>query len=131
MIVSKFNALPRFQRIMLIIAFTAAMLLFFLPSGQSSPARDTRYKIGQAYPLPISNLVSLAGDAEIASVEKPLKWQKFTVQSGESLAVIFDKAGLSPATLYRLINSDEGAKSSQNCVPGMKSGWVSTKTGSW
>ncbi|WP_434356868.1 peptidoglycan DD-metalloendopeptidase family protein [Parasalinivibrio latis] len=118
MIVSKFNALPRFQRIMLIVAFTAAMLLFFLPSGQSSPARDTRYKIGQAYPLPISNLVSLAGDSEIASVEKPLEWQKFTVQSGESLAVLFDKAGLSPATLYRLINSDEGAKTLTKLRPG-------------
>lgn len=44
-------------------------------------------------------------------------WQTVTVQSGDSLAAIFQRAGLGPAELHRLINADERAAELQSIYP--------------
>ena len=56
-----------------------------------------------------------AGD-EDAVTDEP-DWQTVTVQSGDSLAAIFQRAGLGPAELHRLINADERAAQLQSIYP--------------
>lgn len=44
-------------------------------------------------------------------------WQTVTVRSGDSLAAIFQRAGLGPGELHRLINADERAAELQSIYP--------------
>ena len=47
----------------------------------------------------------------------PKKWREFTVKSGDSLAVLFKRAGIKPQQLDELMKSGEEAKKLRNIYP--------------
>ncbi|MBY5948659.1 peptidoglycan DD-metalloendopeptidase family protein [Photobacterium rosenbergii] len=114
--------LPRMHQTLITVISTLLVVLILWPSSGSSGHPERKFEIGKLYPLEISldtdQLRPMQGD------EKPmvpaLKWKEHEVQSGESLAVVFNKVGLSPATLYRLVNADEGTKTLTSLRPGDK-----------
>ena len=47
-------------------------------------------------------------------------WEKTTVKSGDSLALIFDRMGLSPQELYRVTKADKKASKLKKIMPGQE-----------
>ncbi|NBI52259.1 peptidoglycan DD-metalloendopeptidase family protein [Photobacterium alginatilyticum] len=120
MLVSKLLRLPRMHQILITLLSAIVVLLILLPGSENSGHPERKFEVGKVYPLDINleahQLRPLAKDEKPAVPE--LNWKEHTVKSGESLAVIFDKVGLSPGTLYRLVNADEGTKSLTRLRPG-------------
>lgn len=107
----------------LISAISAVtVLLMLLPEPEEMDQPERKFEIGKLYPLELD----LNGPQLKASgvtpplLPPPLSWIDHEIKPGESLALVFDKVGLSPATLYRLINADEGTKSLITLRPGDK-----------
>lgn len=108
------------HQILITLLSAIVVLLILLPGSENSGHPERKFEVGKVYPLDINleahQLRPLAKDETPAVPE--LNWKEHTVKSGESLAVIFDKVGLSPGTLYRLVNADEGTKSLTSLRPG-------------
>ncbi|WP_261389840.1 peptidoglycan DD-metalloendopeptidase family protein [Ferrimonas balearica] len=89
-------------------------IILMLPSGQSLAARHSDpIEVATRHPLPIT----LPAPAQLAA-EPELDWQRFEVQSGDSLARLFDRAGLSPQTLYAISQLPEAGKVLTRIMPG-------------
>ncbi|MGF1753555.1 peptidoglycan DD-metalloendopeptidase family protein [Vibrio makurazakiensis] len=107
---SIFARLPLLHRAF--IAFFSAVIfiaLFLLPEANSLRDNKSRLEIGKHYPLTI-NAEALASGVEVAPTAV-LSWEKYTVRSGESTAVLFKRIGLSPRLLHTLVNTDKDTKS--------------------
>ncbi|MGF1699734.1 peptidoglycan DD-metalloendopeptidase family protein [Photobacterium makurazakiensis] len=122
MLVSKLRQLPKIHQTLITVISAFMVLLLLWPSSENTGHPERRFEIGKFYPLDIdfetTQLRPMAED-DIPAIP-PLTWKEHTVKSGESLAVVFDKVGLSPGTLYRLVNADDGTKSLTNLRPGDK-----------
>ncbi|MGF1709193.1 peptidoglycan DD-metalloendopeptidase family protein [Vibrio kagoshimensis] len=106
---SIFARLPILHRAL--IAFFSAIIfiaLFLLPDANSLRDSENRLEVGKLYPLTI-NAEALAIGTDIAPTAV-LKWEKYTVRSGESTAVLFKRIGLSPRLLHNLVSSDKDIK---------------------
>ncbi|MGF1738236.1 peptidoglycan DD-metalloendopeptidase family protein [Photobacterium satsumensis] len=114
--------LPRMHQTLITVISALLVVLLLWPSSENSGHPERKFEIGKLYPLEISldtdQLRPMAGDEK--PTIPPLEWKEHEVQSGESLAVVFNKVGLSPATLYRLVNADEGTKTLTTLRPGDK-----------
>lgn len=106
-------ALPRFHQILIMAISALVVLLILLPTKTPAQHPDAKFEVGKLYPVPLDTVALLPPENEQRNVAAyaPLEWQKFKVQAGDSLAGIFDRVGISPTTLYRLINSDTETKS--------------------
>lgn len=106
-------ALPRFHQILIMAISALVVLLILLPTKTPAQHPDAKFEVGKLYPVPLDTVALLPPENEQRNVSAyaPLEWQKFKVQAGDSLAGIFDRVGISPTTLYRLINSDTETKS--------------------
>ncbi|QUJ67938.1 peptidoglycan DD-metalloendopeptidase family protein [Photobacterium sp. GJ3] len=122
MLISKFSRLPRMHQILITLISAVTVLLMLLPEPEAMAQPERKFQIGKSYPLELS----IDGPQLQASgvtpplLPPPLAWTEHVIEPGESLALVFDKVGLSPATLYRLINADEGTKSLITLRPGDK-----------
>ncbi|MCW8330120.1 peptidoglycan DD-metalloendopeptidase family protein [Photobacterium sp. SDRW27] len=120
MLVSKLIRLPRMHQILITLLSAIVVLLILLPGTENNAHPERKFEIGKAYPLDIdfesNQLRPLEKDEKPVIPE--LQWKEHSVKSGESLAVVFDKVGLSPGALYRLVNADEGTKSLTDLRPG-------------
>ncbi|WP_330960492.1 peptidoglycan DD-metalloendopeptidase family protein [Photobacterium sp. 53610] len=122
MLISKFSRLPRMHQILISAISAVTVLLMLLPEPEDMDQPERKFEIGKLYPLELD----LNGPQLKASgvtpplLPPPLTWTEHEIKPGESLALVFDKVGLSPATLYRLINADEGTKSLITLRPGDK-----------
>ncbi|WP_394247711.1 peptidoglycan DD-metalloendopeptidase family protein [Vibrio profundi] len=106
---SIFARLPLLHRAF--IAFFSAVIfvaLFLLPDANSLRDTENRLKVGKHYPLTI-NAEALASGADVAPTAV-LNWEKYTVRSGESTAVLFKRIGLSPRLLHNLVNTNKDTK---------------------
>ncbi|WP_299018997.1 peptidoglycan DD-metalloendopeptidase family protein [uncultured Photobacterium sp.] len=121
MLVSKLVRLPRVHQILIsLISAFVVLLLIIQGSDDKQTHPERKFEIGKPYPLDLN-----LDDHQLRPLEKDekleyarLKWKEHTVKSGESLAVVFDEVGLSPGTLYRLVNADKGTKSLTSLRPG-------------
>ncbi|MEI8596563.1 peptidoglycan DD-metalloendopeptidase family protein [Photobacterium sp. Hal280] len=122
MLISKFSRLPRIHQILITIISAVTVLLILLPGAEEMEKPEQKFEIGKLYPLDIKvNGPQLqANGVTPPLLPPPLVWTEHVIKPGESLALVFDKVGLSPATLYRLINADEGTKSLITLRPGDK-----------
>ena len=66
-------------------------------------------------PIP---LVLAASAAETSTTKEEPDWQEFTVKSGDSLSIIFQRAGLNDRDIYELFNQSAEAKELRRIVPG-------------
>ncbi len=102
---SIFARLPWFHRAF--IALFSALIVFalFLPAPTELRQDDSFYQVGQPYPVPI-NIEALALSD---SLPQPavLRWDKHTIGSGDSMALLFQRAGLSSRLLYELTSTNK------------------------
>ncbi|EGQ8677484.1 peptidoglycan DD-metalloendopeptidase family protein [Vibrio parahaemolyticus] len=103
---SIFVRLPLLHKVL--IGFFSALIiiaLFFLPDPQDLNPQQSRLKVGQHYPVPISlELTTLNGSSQMSSV---LRWETYKVKNGESAAILFNRVGLSARLLHELVSSDK------------------------
>ncbi|EJC6992182.1 TPA: peptidoglycan DD-metalloendopeptidase family protein [Vibrio parahaemolyticus] len=103
---SIFVRLPLLHKVL--IGFFSALIiiaLFFLPDPQDLNPQQSRLKVGQHYPVPISlELTRLNGATQMSSV---LRWETYKVKNGESAAILFNRVGLSARLLHELVSSDK------------------------
>ncbi|GAB2668315.1 peptidoglycan DD-metalloendopeptidase family protein [Vibrio panuliri] len=105
---SLFARLPRIHRALIILFIALIGVALALPEPQSLRQEKGFYDVGKIYPLEIegANLTLATQTSPLAQLE----WKKFTVGSGESAAVVFQRAGLSSRLLYNLTNSGKEIK---------------------
>ncbi|ELA9893220.1 peptidoglycan DD-metalloendopeptidase family protein [Vibrio parahaemolyticus] len=103
---SIFVRLPLLHKVL--IGFFSALIiiaLFFLPDPQDLNPQQSRLKVGQHYPVPISlEFTTLIGSSQMSSV---LRWETYKVKNGESAAILFNRVGLSARLLHELVSSDK------------------------
>ncbi|HCG8157556.1 TPA: peptidoglycan DD-metalloendopeptidase family protein [Vibrio parahaemolyticus] len=103
---SIFVRLPLLHKVL--IGFFSALIiiaLFFLPDPQDLNPQQSRLKVGQHYPVPISlELTTLNRASQMSSV---LRWETYKVKNGESAAILFNRVGLSARLLHELVSSDK------------------------
>lgn len=102
---SLFARLPWIHRAL--IAFFSAIIVvaLFLPSPKDLRGEESNYQIGKAYPIEIDQGIF----AEQSSVPTlaVLRWEKHTIGSGDSMALLFQRAGLSSRLLYELTSTNK------------------------
>ncbi len=105
------------KRYLLFIAISCFFFAVVIPSDTKAPDNYFTYQTSETYPLPL-NLAPR--EIAVAPSGQALQWQKHTIASGESLAVVFQQLGFSARTLHQLINSDDEAKSLTQLRPGVE-----------
>ncbi|TFH91028.1 peptidoglycan DD-metalloendopeptidase family protein [Vibrio ouci] len=102
---SLFARLPWIHRAL--IAFFSAIIVvaLFLPAPKDLREEESNYQIGKAYPIKIDQGIF----AEQSSVPTlaVLRWEKHTIGSGDSMALLFQRAGLSSRLLYELTSTNK------------------------
>lgn len=103
---SLFARLPWFHRAL--IAFFSALIAIalFLPTPQELRQEESFYQVGKPYPLPI-NSDAFVTDVDATPKSAILRWDKHTIGSGDSMALLFQRAGLSSRLLYELTSSSK------------------------
>ncbi|MEH0690717.1 peptidoglycan DD-metalloendopeptidase family protein [Vibrio cholerae] len=102
---SLFARLPWFHRAFIALFSALIVVALFLPTPQDLRQDDKRYQIGTPYPIAID-----AAALEIDTVIGPpsiLRWDKHTIGSGDSMALLFQRAGLSSRLLYELTSTNK------------------------
>ena len=108
--------MPRPHRIGLVTASAFVGLLILLPSEKVEASRHTESLIletGKRYPL---SMTLTQSDVIIEQDDEP-QWQTYTVKSGDTLAKIFKRAGLSPKDTYAVSHAGEQAKTLVTLLP--------------
>ncbi|WP_417354483.1 peptidoglycan DD-metalloendopeptidase family protein [Gallaecimonas pentaromativorans] len=104
-----FQALPKGHKILVSGISALLALALLLPSEDAEATRDhdlEKLKIGERYPL----VVNVESRPLVESDTAPqYAWHTETVKSGDSLAKLFDRAGLSARTLHDML-ANLGAK---------------------
>lgn len=103
---SIFVRLPLLHKVL--IGFFSALIifaLFFLPDPQDLDPQQSRLKVGQHYPVPVSLELSALNSSSPA-VPAVLRWETYKVKNGESAAILFSRVGLSARLLHELVSSD-------------------------
>ena len=109
----------------LLIASTAVILLGFSATNWQPEAKeaDSTFKSDRLhYELPLPRpLVSLEGDI-LTSVEPVVenKWETIVIKSGDTLASIFTRSGLSASTTHAIATLNEQTKALRYIKPGQK-----------
>ncbi|AVF75317.1 peptidoglycan DD-metalloendopeptidase family protein [Vibrio alginolyticus] len=104
---SIFVRLPLLHKVL--IGFFSALIifaLFFLPDPQDLDPQQSRLKVGQHYPVPVSLELSALNSSSPA-VPAVLRWETYKVKNGESAAILFSRVGLSARLLHELVSSDK------------------------
>ncbi|MCS0321658.1 peptidoglycan DD-metalloendopeptidase family protein [Vibrio diabolicus] len=104
---SIFVRLPLLHKVL--IGFFSALIifaLFFLPDPQDLDPQQSRLKVGQHYPVPVSLELSTLNSSSPAS-SAVLRWETYKVKNGESAAILFSRVGLSARLLHELVSSDK------------------------
>lgn len=100
--------LPNFHKILIagISAFTI-IVIFALPDMEELSQNEPRLKVGQHYPLTLPE--------DIIAPQAPPKvfttWETYSVKSGESAALLFNRIGLSAQLLHQLITTNKDIES--------------------
>ena len=105
---SHFARLPRVHRVLIILFIVLIGAALALPEPKTLREEKGLYQLGQAYPVEI-NPANLAIQASTTSLSQ-LRWEKFTVGSGESAAIVFQRADLSSRLLYNLTTASKEIK---------------------
>ncbi|MGF1908975.1 peptidoglycan DD-metalloendopeptidase family protein [Vibrio kasasachensis] len=105
---SFFARLPRVHRALIILFVVLIGVALALPEPQSLREEKGFFELGKAYPVEINptNLVIKASTTSLSQ----LRWEKFTVGSGESAAIVFQRAALSSRLLYNLTTASKEIK---------------------
>ncbi|WP_439437261.1 peptidoglycan DD-metalloendopeptidase family protein [Salinivibrio costicola] len=105
---NKLAALPKLHKLIIGALSAFVVLLMLVPDGPSTPRPQPNFELGKHYPVPVDAVSLLPPQDEMpAQFSRTIHWSTYEVQPGESMALLFNRAGLSPTDLYRLVNADE------------------------
>jgi len=102
---SLFARLPWIHRAL--IAFFSAVIVvaLFLPAPKDLREEESNYQIGKAYPIEIDQ--GIFTEQSSVPTLAVLRWEKHTIGSGDSMALLFQRAGLSSRLLYELTSTNK------------------------
>lgn len=106
MILSKLTRIPVIHRIL--IGLCSAGVVAAIATIPDSVAPDSGFyklNVGQTYPTEIRQEALISH--EQSGKNQQLIWETYTVKSGESASVLFNRVGLSARQLYNLTSSDK------------------------
>lgn len=94
-------------------AFGLIALMLILPSGKELAAEFVE-------PLPLNQRLPLEVNVSSSpvAIQASLDWSNYTLGSGDNLAKLFDRAGLSPQQLYRITQLPIAKKRLSKVKPG-------------
>ncbi|MDC5820922.1 peptidoglycan DD-metalloendopeptidase family protein [Vibrio europaeus] len=102
---SLFARLPWIHRALIALFSAFIVIALFLPAPKDLRQEESNYQVGKAYPLAIDlELIALQESAPKLAV---LRWEKHTIGSGDSMALLFQRAGLSSRLLYQLTSTNK------------------------
>ncbi len=102
---SLFARLPWIHRALITLFSAFIVIVLFLPAPNDLRQEETIYQVGKAYPLAID--IEQLALQESPARHAVLRWEKHTVGSGDSMALLFQRAGLSSRLLYQLTSSNK------------------------
>tara|TARA_Y100001956_G_scaffold82108_1_gene101775 strand:+ start:72 stop:1358 length:1287 start_codon:yes stop_codon:yes gene_type:complete len=97
--------LPWMHRGLIALFSGIIVVALFLPEPQDLRQDERQYQVGKAYPLSI-NPAALELETRTSNLAV-LRWDKHTVGSGDSMALLFQRAGLSSRLLYQLTSTSK------------------------
>ncbi len=116
---NKLAALPKLHKVIIGALSAFVVLLMLVPDGANTPRPQPNFEPGKHYPVPVDAVSLLPPQGEMpARFNRTIHWSTYEVQPGESMALLFNRAGLSPTDLYRLVNADERTQSLAYLNPG-------------
>ncbi|KHT38587.1 peptidoglycan DD-metalloendopeptidase family protein [Vibrio sinaloensis] len=102
---SIFARLPWMHRALIALFSAVIVIALFLPEPEDLRQDERQYQIGKAYPLSIDP-TALTLETRRSNLAV-LRWDKHTVGSGDSMALLFQRAGLSSRLLYQLTSTSK------------------------
>ncbi|UAA39366.1 peptidoglycan DD-metalloendopeptidase family protein [Paraneptunicella aestuarii] len=113
------KALPRQHKLIMSGLMFMLLILAVLPSEKASASRNTpvvELELGKRYSIDVAPVES-AIEEQIADDTKQ-EWKSYKVKSGDNLAKIFARAGLSPQDVYKVSKAGKEAKKLLTILPG-------------
>ncbi|WP_105254872.1 peptidoglycan DD-metalloendopeptidase family protein [Pseudoalteromonas sp. T1lg75] len=123
--VSVVHKLPKKHKLLIVGFLVTIVTLMLIPTERATASKDNDAKpleVGKRYELQIK-LEDEEKIADLNSAEEALSLPSydhsdFEVKNGDSLAVIFKRAGFSAQTLHKLVNTNEETKKLTKIHPG-------------
>ncbi|WP_105190605.1 peptidoglycan DD-metalloendopeptidase family protein [Pseudoalteromonas sp. T1lg48] len=123
--VSVVHKLPKKHKLLIVGFLVTIVTLMLIPTERATASKDNDAKpleVGKRYELQIK-LEDEEKIADLNSAEEALslpsyEHSDFEVKNGDSLAVIFKRAGFSAQTLHKLVNTNEETKKLTKIHPG-------------
>ncbi|WP_417657919.1 peptidoglycan DD-metalloendopeptidase family protein [Pseudidiomarina aestuarii] len=130
--------LPRRHQVLLAAVCSFTLLFLFIPTEPASASKQTtdpliptqELMLGQRYQLELKlpeAKPEAPAETEMTDIElvpdpvatlNDIKWTGYEVRSGDSLALIFDRMGLTPQQLYQVTRDPQGEKTLRKIHPG-------------
>ena len=121
------HKLPKKHKLLILTCISVMLIIALWPSEKATVSRDSDKKaleVGKRYELPVKvseneeQLTTLSAPKAAQEPTKTLidkvEFNDFTVKHGDSLAVLFKRAGFSAQTLHKLINTNSETKKLRN-----------------
>lgn len=105
---SIFARLPWMHRACIALFSALIVIALLLPSPQDLRPDEKLYEVGEHYPIAINAEALISSDSENTAAS--LHWEKHTIGSGDSMALLFQRAGLSSRLLYDLTTTSKEIK---------------------
>lgn len=105
---SIFARLPWMHRACIALFSALIVIALFLPSPQDLRPDEKLYEVGEHYPIAINAEALISSDSENTAAS--LRWEKHTIGSGDSMALLFQRAGISSRLLYDLTTTSKEIK---------------------
>lgn len=102
---STFLRLPIIHRALILLLSALITVVLFLPDSKDLAKDQTTLEIGLHYPLEID--LSTLETKNSLLPDSIVRWEKYTIASGESAAKLFSRIGLTAQLLHKLISSDK------------------------
>lgn len=113
------RALPRFHKFMVLALSIVIVLLTALPSDSARASRHSEHvelELGKRYNIEVAQIDEHTPSPALEETKQT--WHTFKVKSGDNLAKIFDRAGLSPQDVYKVSKAGKAAKKLLKILPG-------------
>lgn len=113
-----FNRLPSPHKWLITATVAVLTVLLLLPSESTHASKNTAsvLEIGKRYKLELAP--QLQPEVDLVEVKPANKVNTFEVKSGDNLAILFQRAGLSPQETYKVSRAGEQAKKLLKMLPG-------------
>jgi murein DD-endopeptidase MepM/ murein hydrolase activator NlpD len=122
------HKLPKKHKLLIISLLSLMLIVALWPSEKATASKDHDKKaleVGKRYELPVKISETPEHITELNAASEPLEPQKteysfidHEVKSGDSLAIIFKRAGFSAQTLHQLVNTNAETRKLTNIHPG-------------